>query len=515
MFLTLCLVLSCTLVSFCRPPVNLDEAQNSKTKTSVDPLFQYQWYLNNKEHPKEDINVLPVWQQGIYGRGIKILLIDDGVDVNHPDLKNRIDSNLQRVYPATGGVRPNIHGTAMAGIIAAERNNGEGVTGVAPESTIIPDNLLLITNLKEKNIVYSLTKNIDKIDISVNSWGAQDFTGQFNTLGDSWFQSIEYGLKQGRNGKGTIYLWSAGNGASETEEIDNSNYDGQANFYGVIAVCAVNKTGKRAVYSEKGANLWLCAPSSEKINGAGYGMFTTDVTDTGGMNNIGAPLDYKDLNYTKRFGGTSGAVAITGAVVALMLEVNPNLGWRDVKIILAESARQNDRLHTGWKTTNGKKISDGTYFQFSHEYGFGVVDAQKAVQLSRHWQNVPALVTTTFEALRHTSHSFHTKTHDTLVIAKSNIKYIEFIEIETKWESNESGTLAIEIESPSGTIAKLTELHSCLKDLRKVKCQTPPLWRFGSSATLGENPEGTWKLRLHSTKDQHRLISWKIKIYGH
>ena len=138
---------------------------------------------------------------------------------------------------------------------------------------------------------------------------------------------------------------------AEGEFVDNSNYDGRANYRGVMAVAAVNDQGVQSSYSESGANLWVAAPGGEFCVSTsmpsprqivpgfgpqyGNGVTTGDCTTptTGNPN----PEDY-----TKCMNGTSSATPDVAGVVALMLAANPNLTWRDVRIILAETARKND-----------------------------------------------------------------------------------------------------------------------------------------------------------------------------
>ena len=184
--------------------------------------------------------------------------------------------------------------------------------------------------------------------------------------------AIEKGITEGFDGKGIFYAWAAGNGHPR----DNSNLDGYANHYGVTAVCAVNDQGQRSAYSEEGANLWVCAPSNDPARDR-HGITTTDNGDF----------------YRNSFGGTSAATPIVSGVAALVRSANTNLTWRDVKLILAASARQNDSDNTGWEDGALKYGPDTARYHFSHEYGFGVVDAKAAVDLAGPWTNVPPLGT--------------------------------------------------------------------------------------------------------------------------
>src|SRR5690349_549433 len=96
------------------------------TQVPNDPLFRYQWFLNNTGQsggaPGSDINVLPVWPQ-YTGKGVEVAIVDDGVQLNHPDLAANIDVNASwdavTNRPGGGPVDSDDdkadHGTAVAG----------------------------------------------------------------------------------------------------------------------------------------------------------------------------------------------------------------------------------------------------------------------------------------------------------------------------------------------------------------------------------------------------------------
>ena len=148
-----------------------------------------------------------------------------------------------------------------------------------------------------------------------------------------------------------FYVWAAGNGGSD----DNSNLDEYANFYGVTAACAVNYDGERSGYSEQGANLWVCGPSNDSFFSFQPGITTTAVED----------------RYTTYFGGTSAAAPMVAGVAALIREANSALTWRDIKLILAASARKVDANDDGWEEGALKYGSTSEHYFFNYEYGFG------------------------------------------------------------------------------------------------------------------------------------------------
>lgn len=504
-------------VVFCKP-----ETESKEIRLNLpDPLFSKQWHIANKKYPQNDINVLSVWQTGNKGQGIRIAVIDDGVEMEHPDLKENIDFNLSVDFSGGKSLKDKrkfVHGAAVAGIIAAKDNNGVGITGVAPEAKIISYNLF--NALSEENMKTALTKNVEHIDIMLNSWGAEDYTGQFLTLNEKWRESIEYGLKYGRNGRGVIYVWAAGNGAdSEEFELDNSNYDGQANFYGVIPVCSVNIKGKKANYSEKGANLLVCAPSSSYMNGAEDGIVTTDLTGNSGINAAWRKDDLIEKDFTEKFGGTSASAAMAAGVIALILKENSLLSWRDVKLILAESARKNDPKDNDWQKNKGRKKSDGKPFYINHKYGFGLIDAALAVNLASNRQLLSdqKIFETDKDIIKKEISKKNRSITGHLTVNNSNISFIEFIEIYINLEIEDASNLKIILKGPSGVKSILAEPHKCIKNLKEVQCKLPNHWRFGSARNLGEKADGKWRLivELNDSKDTAVLNSWRLKFYGH
>ena len=289
-----------------------------------DPLYGCQWHLNNTGRNggtvDEDINVEEVWDGGNLGAGINVAVVDNGLYYEHEDLKDNVNRARNRDYTFRGSVfeRYFDHGTRVAGVIAA-RDNGLGGRGVAPRATVYGYNFLRFPTFAA--LVDAMTRNLSDTAVSNNSWGHRRGAG-FDRASTLWELAIDVGVSTGFGGKGIFYAFAGGGGAAVG---DNSNLSEYSNYYGVTAVCAVNDLGRRSAYSEQGANLWLCAPSSDSSRSR-QGVATTDNYD----------------RYSDDFGGTSAATAIVAGVAALVRNANSDLTWRDVKLILAASARKND-----------------------------------------------------------------------------------------------------------------------------------------------------------------------------
>jgi kexin len=480
--------------------------------TGPDPFFTAQWHLKNTGQgggtPGEDANCEPAWNAGATGAGVLVAIVDNGLQIAHPDLAANVVAGSFNYVNGSSDPGLGDHGTCCGGIAAAAANNGIGGRGAAYDASLVGYGLLL--NNTNANSADAMLRNNATLGVSSNSWGPTDGTGGLAASPQVWRDAIDAGVANGRGGRGVIYTWAAGNGAfaqGQPSDVDNSNYDGYANYYGVISVAAVGDDGTKAFYSEKGANVWISAPSMGDNN---HGITTTDLTGSAGYSD-GGPGDLSDPNYTENFNGTSAACPLVTGVAAQMLDANPNLTWSDVRIILAETARQNDALDPDW-TTNGAG------YNINHSYGFGVLDAAAAVALASTWTPLPDLsvVQTNLLPINLAIPDANTTgVSANLIISGTGITELEYVHIfvdvpaHTYWPD-----LEISIESPSGTVSLLSEPHPAAGSAPI----TPALsnWRFGSARHLGEPADGTWTLRVRdlATGDTGTLVSARLQFFG-
>ena len=179
-----------------------------------DALFSFQWHLQNTSQSGgkmgEDANVIPVWNQSICGSGVNIVVVDDGLDINHEDLKDNVVSGKSHNY-LTGSSNPSgvnaNHGTCVGGLAAGSANS-IGVRGAAPFASLWCYNLL--QNITTSNETNAMTRNASEIHVSNNSWGPLDYTGLLLDSTSTWRSAIDTGLDSGRNGLGIIYVWACG-----------------------------------------------------------------------------------------------------------------------------------------------------------------------------------------------------------------------------------------------------------------------------------------------------------------
>ncbi len=478
-----------------------------------DPLYGCQWHLKNTGQLEvkgqritegEDINIEGVWNDGISGRGINVAVVDSGMDPLHEDLVANVNPSLNHDYSGNSNVfNPSSdHGTLVAGVIAAVGDNGIGIRGVAPQASIYNYNLIKQNNYSSANRADAMTRNRAITAVSSNSWGARDL--RLHSAERTWEMAVETGIREGFGGKGIFYSWSAGNGH---DDFVQANFGELSNYYAVTTVCSTDGFGKKSSFSEEGVNLWVCAPGS---------LITT--------------TDNKD-RYNFRFSGTSFSAPIVSGVAALMREVNGDLSWRDLKLILAASARRNDPTDPGWETVALKYGSDTDSYNYNPKYGFGVVDAEAAVELAGSWNRVAQMRTLTAS-----SGHINTAIPDAvgevdgtitfiLTIPDTDDLFTKFIEVSLNFTHGFFPELNIQITSPDGTVSEFTEEHvtgalSYISGTLLTKNDlgyTDQTHRFGSAKHLGEDPAGEWILKISDTDpgDTGTLHSWSIKVYGH
>lgn len=313
-----------------------------------NPLYCQQWGLKNTGQyggiVGMDINVEPAWEIAT-GEGIKVAVIDNGVQLDHPDLVN----NLLQGYDATGGgslggyTGTDYHGTCCAGIIAA-CDNTIGIKGIAYNSKIIPIKKGTgrysydIYNIKA--FIFAYNNNADIINCSWSS-GSES-----NMLTNT----INYVVENGRNGLGTPVLFATGN-------FNDSFIKYPASLTSTIAVGAITPCGTRVSPQNCGTQTW----------GSHYG-YGLDVVAPG----IIIPTTNINSDYTL-FDGTSAACPHAAGVMALILSANPCLTLSEAKRILYLSC---DKLDQYGFCFNNSNIS------WNYEVGYGKINAYKAVLYS-------------------------------------------------------------------------------------------------------------------------------------
>ena len=443
------------------------------------------------------------------GLGVKVGIYDDGVQKTHADLRDNYDASLEVVIngvAASPGVGK--HGTAVAGIIAATEDNGIGGSGIASGVDFAGVNVF--SGAASGSGMLSAIGQMDKFHVTNSSWNwtatySDPLTGSF---GRQFNAALEDGYDNGRGGLGTAIVNSAGNDwLKDTRDANTSMFD--STRY-TITVGAVADTGFVSSYSNRGANILVSAPSS----GGSKGVTTTDIEGAGG---------YSSGDSYSYFGGTSAAAPVVTAVIALMLEANPNLGIRDIKEILALSAEHTGSALNGAKSgteafgwsTNGADDFNGGGLHFSNDYGYGQVNAYAAVRLAEAWSEFGAAHTAANEVTASANGPLNRAITDNGVTTfnvnmTKNID-IEHVDLTLTLTHPNVKELRVELVSPDGT--KSIVLTPGTGTAQSASNWT---WTFGSEQFLGELSAGTWQVRITDTKGGNAgtISSYKLEAFG-
>jgi subtilisin family serine protease len=538
---------------------------------NTDPLLPNQWHLQNvgqnafsSTFPTagNDLNVTDAWTAGYSGKGIKVGVVDTGLEAAHEDLSANVDLSHSFNF-VTGSNDPTRlssdvgedHGTQVAGIIGAVAFNGKGGRGVAYNATLRGYNLLAPEGT---DTVANMAKAMGSDPISADNdlFNASFETTQGYSLPQfsGAYQAITTTTTTLRGNLGAAIVNAGGNEFASWSGGPAGQCD-QANQYQVscgdtaaderrgglvpIIVAALNANGVHASYSNTGASLWISAPGGEYGSNSSvipnslftqfadpvdavqpaiittartgcqnaYQQFFTQ-TPPVSMNTLddqGANPLAAHCQYTAQMNGTSAATPNTAGTVAMMLEANPKLSVRDIKYILAKTARQVDPSFAGVTASNilpGSSITleqgwvkNAAGFAFSNRYGFGGVDAAAAVAMAANYTAfLPALQDSTgnysLVATAPATIPAASAVGGSLDFAVSEaFKTVEFVVVFVSIEST-PGMLCnqIELTSPSGTKSILMHAANGFQNA------SVPYSRFESNAFYGEPVNGTWKL---------------------
>jgi subtilisin-like proprotein convertase family protein len=483
----------------------LQAQQRSRKLIPADALFlwtssntNYQWHLHNTGQNNSvvglDVNIIEAWDSYL-GNGITVSVVDDGLQVAHEDLAANVNSAIDHDWndnspddptpplTATDGVFDD-HGTSCAGVIAAVANNNLGGSGAAPEASLVGLRILG-GDVAPDEEAEALAWRTDIIDISNNSWGAADDGENLSITDPLVSAALANSVSNGRGGKGTIYVWSAGNGAASQ---DYANFDGFINQPETIGVGSINFQGTTSFYSEAGACVVISAPSDNDDNQPGI---TTTTLSTNG-------------NYTNTFGGTSSAAPLVSGVLALVLEANPNLGWRDVQEVLISSARKVDASNAEW-------IQNGAGFNFHHSYGAGMIDAGAAIAAAQSHTNLGSreLITVAAPAINQAIPDDNSTGITHTFQVTSDLR-AEHVVLTADIDHAYRGDVRISLTSPDGTESILAA------ESGSSETTGYPNYPFLSVRHWGENPKGTWTLKVSDTfsGDTGTLNSATLQIHG-
>lgn len=359
----------------------------------TDPLVANQWHLENTINIG-DINASAIYDLGYTGAGITVGILefnDDNFKVDHEDLAANWAQSLSMDTTPFSNIDSQTHAVSVAGLIAGVANNGIGIAGVAYDSK-----LARLRNGTMLVLGSAMQWRFNQIQIHNNSWGPANppFLFPAHTEDDYVMDAYERGIRFGRSGAGRIYLFSAGNDGP----VDRVDYQPLASSRWSMAIGAVDENNDIASYSQPGTSLFATTYSGPGGPSPFRQIQTTGIDLPEPPGPFGVDETYiPDINGRGLgFNGTSASCPIAAGIVALMLDANPNLTYRDVQHIIADTAipsnfvNQSLYFYVGGGSLVGETWwqVNGAFTRHSDEYGFGVIDALAAVTAAESWTGV-------------------------------------------------------------------------------------------------------------------------------
>ena len=549
------------VITRCEAPVRVPSG------TGSDPLFAEQWHLENRGQTGfsrnngvegADMQMTAAIANGQNGRGAKVAIVDTGLEICHPDLAANVDTgksfNFDHLDTAgsSSGDPFNFsltgdHGTSVAGVVAAVANNGLGGRGVAPDAELRGFGLGASPGADfDVRLLKSLgasTSNPDSASTHIFNMSLGYHAPAANADKD-FIELVEMGTADLRSGLGALYVKAAGNDFDFCASLHplnaeigciGGNADPFQNLPYLITVGGFNAGDVKSSYSNAGANLWVVAPSGEDGE-EDPGIVTTDqIGAAAGYRTFSAdsltashPLNL-DGDYTSAFGGTSSAAPAASGAIAILLGVNPDLTWRDVKHVLATTARKIDAdIPEVRAAFDGKPYiaqhawqTNSAGYSYHNWYGFGAIAIDNAVAMAADHtpDSLGAFVESPwFSTAENTDLSLAIPdgdgagiTHTLAVTDLPNAANIEAVILELSIDHGHSPDLGIGLISPSGTESILNPPFNVILG------EVPGIsdWQLMSNAFYGEEPGGIWTIQVVDllAGDSGSLASWRLRFY--
>uniref|UniRef100_A0A8D3A665 SPC3 n=1 Tax=Scophthalmus maximus TaxID=52904 RepID=A0A8D3A665_SCOMX len=474
---------------------------HAQTLRFNDPVWDSLWYIHCSGESKgclSRMNIAAAWMRGYTGKGVVVSVLDDGIEREHPDLKPNYDplasydvnGQDQDPSPNYSGNADNNHGTQCAGMVVAAANNSQCTVGVSFHARLGGIRMLDgdVTDITEAQ---SLSFRPQYIDIYLVSWGPEDDGATLEGPGPLTHLALQNGIKTGRHGRGSVFVWASGNGG---QKGDHCSCDGYSNSIYTISVSSSTWRGNAPDYLER------CTSTLTTAYTAGE---TEEMVTLGPQQSCSwAPS------------GTSLSSSMAAGVIALTLDANPLLTWRDVQHIIVRTSKARHLIAPDWRV-------NGAGYEVSHLYGFGLLDAEGMVKEAERWKQVPSQHECVEEAPIQAIHpgSALTSVYETTGCStepRQHVVYVEHVVVRVTIAHSRRGDLSITLTSPSGTVSQLLAnrpLDNSTEGFQKWELMTTHCW--------GEQAAGEWTLKITDTPSQRRddtelgmLKEWSLVIYG-
>ncbi|XP_070761518.1 proprotein convertase subtilisin/kexin type 7 [Enoplosus armatus] len=480
----------------------------SRSKRSMafnDPRYPKQWHLHNDLNKSMDINVTGVWERNITGRGVTVVVVDDGVEHTHQDIQPNyspegsydLNSNDPDPMPHSDVRSDNHHGTRCAGEIAAVPNNSFCAVGVAYGSKVAGIRVL-DGPLTDSLEAIAFNKHYQVNDIYSCSWGPDDDGLTVDGPHPLGKAALQHGVIAGRQGFGSIFVVASGNGGQYN---DNCNYDGYANSIYTITVGAVDEKGRMPFYAEECASMLAVTFSS-----GGSKLRSIVTSDWSVQPGTGC---------TEGHTGTSAAAPLAAGMVALMLQVRPCLSWRDIQHIIAFTATKCDDS-ADWRM-------NGAGFHHSHQHGFGLLNAWRLVNAAKVWESVPFLVSYQSSVIKeeasiltYPDELIRTWNVSAADLRQSGMETLEHVAITVTITHPCRGNVEIVLVCPSGMTSVIGARRAIDRDPAGYQD-----WTFSTVRCWGETAEGQYTLKISDHKPLPEqcaaagvLKQWALTLYG-
>ncbi len=530
-------------------------------KLPKDEFSKFQWHLfdqgaviNAKGISSvggHDLGVDALYTKDIVGEGVHVRIVDDGVEAAHEDLKGRIDvsksfNSETKEKDPTSTKLEDTHGTQVAGLIGADGSNSIGLRGVAPYAKLSAFKLQTpgggALDYTYEELGEAWLGGGDDVVIVNNSWGSP---------ADKYIEEEKY-LKQGAetmrvvNGKalGRIYMIAAGNGGFNNDKGKKRVDDATTSYFRgsqyAITVAAVRNENIVTQYSAQGSSVLVSsygggiAPRSSAL------MTTTTVT---GTSHNTWKADTKKA-YTFAFNGTSAATPVASGALALVMQECPNLSYRDVKWLIAQTAKKIDVDYNGktiaapnvppFATLTGTDPYQGfgyienganNYYdsskKLSHSnyYGYGLINPALMIEKCKSGYK-PLPTKKTIKVVNNNTGFINMINNDNRLLEKvrvnksdispkNQLDKIEWVGLTVHGDIKNLPKFSMILISPSGTKSRiLTNSKNAINEILELENG----YRFSSVAFVDENPYGEWTLMAQSDDEEATGIITRLEL---